>query len=198
MLRAERLEAAAAAGMRIRRIVEIAQHELAIIQRMPLPVWPGARAGKREGGRESRRQQVCNWPVAHQISRLCAMSGEWRNKLIAGDCREVLQAAPDASVELIVTSPPYADQRNQTYGGVPIDQYVEWFVPITQQLHRVLKPAGSFVLNIKERVANGERHTYVLELILAMRKQGWLWTEEYLWHKKNCHPGKWPNRFRDA
>lgn len=31
-----------------------------------------------------------------------------------------------------------------------------------------------------------------------MRKQGWLWTEEYIWHKKNCHPGKWPNRFRDA
>ena len=45
---------------------------------------------------------------------------------------------------------------------------------------------------------NGERHTYVLELILAMRAQGWLWTEELVWHKKNCYPGKWPNRFRDA
>ena len=31
-----------------------------------------------------------------------------------------------------------------------------------------------------------------------MRKQGWLWTEEFIWHKRNCHPGKWPNRFRDA
>jgi DNA modification methylase len=37
-----------------------------------------------------------------------------------------------------------------------------------------------------------------LELILALRKQGWLWTEEYIWHKRNCHPGKWPNRFRDS
>ena len=53
-------------------------------------------------------------------------------------------------------------------------------------------------MNIKERVAEGERHTYVIELILAMRKQGWLWTEEFMWHKKNCYPGKWPNRFRDA
>jgi len=35
-------------------------------------------------------------------------------------------------------------------------------------------------------------------MILEMRKQGWLWTEEYIWHKKNCHPGKWPNRFRDS
>jgi DNA modification methylase len=62
----------------------------------------------------------------------------------------------------------------------------------------VLKPTGSFVLNIKERIVDGERHTYVIELILEMRKRGWLWTEEYCWHKKNCYPGKWPNRFRDA
>jgi site-specific DNA-methyltransferase (adenine-specific)/site-specific DNA-methyltransferase (cytosine-N4-specific) len=61
-----------------------------------------------------------------------------------------------------------------------------------------LKPTGTFVLNIKERVVSGERHTYVIELILEMRKQGWLWTEEFIWHKKNCYPGKWPNRFRDS
>jgi site-specific DNA-methyltransferase (adenine-specific) len=61
-----------------------------------------------------------------------------------------------------------------------------------------LKPHGTFILNIKEKVVNGERSTYVLELIMEMRKQGWLWTEEFIWHKKNCHPGKWPNRFRDA
>ena len=67
----------------------------------------------------------------------------------------------------------------------------------SEQFLRVLKPTGSFVLNIKEKAENGERHVYVLELILALRKQGWLWTEEYIWHKRNCHPGKWPNRFRD-
>jgi len=65
-------------------------------------------------------------------------------------------------------------------------------------LQRVLKPTGTFILNIKERVVAGERHTYVLELILEMRRQGWLWTEEFVWHKKNCYPGKWPNRFRDS
>jgi len=37
-----------------------------------------------------------------------------------------------------------------------------------------------------------------MELIIEMRKQGWYWTEEFIWHKKNCYPGKWPNRFRDA
>lgn len=44
----------------------------------------------------------------------------------------------------------------------------------------------------------GERSTYVMELILEMRKQDWLWTEEFIWHKKNSYPGKWPNRFRDS
>ena len=110
----------------------------------------------------------------------------------------MLKKLPDNSVDLIFTSPPYADQRKNTYGGVHPDKYVEWFLPISEQLLRVLKPTGSFVLNIKERVANGERSTYVMELLLEMRKQGWLWTEEYIWHKKNCYPGKWPNRFRDA
>ena len=95
-------------------------------------------------------------------------------------------------------SPPYADQRQTTYGGIAPDDYVAWFLPIAAELKRVLKPEGSFVLNIKERVVNGERHTYVLELIIALRKQGWFWTEEYMWHKRNSYPGKWPNRFRDA
>jgi site-specific DNA-methyltransferase (adenine-specific)/site-specific DNA-methyltransferase (cytosine-N4-specific) len=115
-----------------------------------------------------------------------------------GDCKRELKNLDDNSVDLIFTSPPYADRRKNTYGGIHPDKYVEWFVPISKELLRVLKPTGTFVLNIKERVVKGERHTYVIELILAMRKQGWLWTEEFIWHKKNSYPGKWPNRFRDS
>lgn len=118
--------------------------------------------------------------------------------IILGDCAEKLKQLEDNSVDLIVTSPPYADQRKDTYGGIPASQYVEWFLPISKELLRVLKPTGTFILNIKEKVLDGERSTYVIELILEMRKQGWLWTEEFIWHKKNCYPGKWPNRFRDA
>jgi len=117
--------------------------------------------------------------------------------LFKGDCTEVLKTLPNGSVDLIVTSPPYADNRKGTYGGVPVKRYVEWFLPISEQLRRVLKPDGSFILNIKERVVQGERGVYVYELVMAMRNQGWRWTEEYVWHKKNTHPGKWPNRFRD-
>ncbi|MCZ7553470.1 MAG: site-specific DNA-methyltransferase [Anaerolineales bacterium] len=123
---------------------------------------------------------------------------EYMNQIIQGDCELVLQQIPDASVDLIFTSPPYADQRKSTYGGVKADDYVKWFLPKTEQFLRVLKPTGTFILNIKERVVNGERHTYVIDLILKMREQGWLWTEEFIWHKKNSYPGKWPNRFRDS
>ena len=118
--------------------------------------------------------------------------------IFLGDSREQLKKLEENSVDLIVTSPPYADQRKNTYGGIHPDNYVEWFMPISEQLFRVLKPSGTFILNIKEKVVEGERSTYVMELILAMRKQGWLWTEEFIWHKKNSYPGKWPNRFRDS
>ncbi|MEA3408608.1 MAG: site-specific DNA-methyltransferase [Chloroflexota bacterium] len=123
---------------------------------------------------------------------------EFLDRILHGDCGEILKEFPDNCVDLIFTSPPYADQRKRTYGGVKPSEYVDWFIPKAQEFLRVLKPRGTFILNIKERVVNGERHTYVLRLILEMRKQGWLWTEEFVWHKKNSYPGKWPNRFRDG
>ncbi len=129
----------------------------------------------------------------------------WRHSIMTaqidiflGDSTDQLPKLASSSVQLIVTSPPYADQRKNTYGGVHPDKYVDWFLPISRELLRVLKPRGTFILNIKEKAVNGERHTYVLDLIKAMREQGWLWTEEFIWHKKNSYPGKWPNRFRDS
>lgn len=118
-----------------------------------------------------------------------------------GKCEDILasQDFPEKSVSLVVTSPPYADQRKQLYGGVHPDKYVEWFLPCAEAIKRVLKDDGSFVLNIKEKAVNGEKHPYVYDLVLAMRRRlGWRLVDEYCWHKKNCYPGKWPNRFRDS
>ena len=134
-----------------------------------------------------------------QLKKLKMISlRELKTDIILGDCREILKNIRDNSIDLILTSPPYTDRRKSTYGGIAPGKYVEWFLPISRQLLRVLKPEGTFILNIKEKADNGERNAYVLELILALKKQGWLWTEEFIWHKKNCYPGKWPNRFRDA
>ena len=55
------------------------------------------------------------------------------------------------------------------------------------------------MLNIKEKAVDGERHTYVLDLILALKREvGFRWVEEYIWHKTTSAPGKWKYRFRDA
>jgi DNA modification methylase len=130
---------------------------------------------------------------------MCEGAGEYPlNNIICGDCEQVLRGFGADSVDLIVTSPPYADSRKNTYGGIPAGEYAAWFLPKSKEFLRVLKPSGTFILNIKEKATDGERDTYVLELILELRKQGWLWTEEFIWHKKNCFPGKWSNRFRDA
>lgn len=124
---------------------------------------------------------------------------DWYRTVHIGDCLDVMREFPAESVDLIVTSPPYADARRHTYGGVAPDQYVEWFCERAEEMLRVLKPTGSFVLNIKERAVDGERHTYVLELILAMKREvGFRWVEEYIWHKTTSAPGKWKYRFRDS
>jgi site-specific DNA-methyltransferase (adenine-specific) len=102
------------------------------------------------------------------------------------------------SVDLVITSPPYAEKRKNTYGGIPADKYVEWFLPISAELLRVLKPTGSFVLNIKEGAVNGERQTYVYELVLALRKQGWLWVDEFIWRKTNPFPTGNRKRLKDG
>jgi DNA modification methylase len=118
--------------------------------------------------------------------------------ILEGDCCEILPTLSEDTVDLIITSPPYARARKKQYGGAAHEEYVQWFLPIAQELLRVLKPSGTFILNIKENVVNGERSCYVLELIQALRKQNWLWTEEFIWSKKNAIPGKWRNRFRDG
>jgi len=118
--------------------------------------------------------------------------------VINGNSIEELKKIPNSSVDLIVTSPPYGEARPKHYEDPKFDKYVEWFLPFSREMLRGLKPTGSFVLNIKEKVKDGERSTHVIELVLALKKQGWLWIEEYIWHKTSAFPGKWKYRFRDS
>ncbi|PJF47856.1 MAG: hypothetical protein CUN48_06345 [Candidatus Thermofonsia Clade 3 bacterium] len=69
-----------------------------------------------------------------------------KTELLHGDCFEVLQSFADDSFDLIITSPPYADSRAKTYGGIHPDAYVDWFLPRAEQFMRVLKPSGTFIL----------------------------------------------------
>lgn len=73
----------------------------------------------------------------------------WVKKIHVGDCLDVMKCIPDNSIDLIVTSPPYADARKHTYGGQSPDEYVDWFSNRGQEMLRILKPSGSFILNIR-------------------------------------------------
>ena len=61
-------------------------------------------------------------------------------ELYLGNALEILQKIEKESIDLVVTSPPYADSRTNTYGGIKPDEYNEWFLPVTQELLRILKP----------------------------------------------------------
>jgi site-specific DNA-methyltransferase (adenine-specific) len=115
-----------------------------------------------------------------------------------GDCLHRLKQVPDQSVQLVMCSPPYAQQRRASYGGVDADHYVPWFLERAKEFQRVLKPGGTFILNLKEHADQGRRHAYVMELVLALREMGWVHTETWIWNKTTSFPGKWSNRFRNA
>jgi DNA modification methylase len=118
-----------------------------------------------------------------------------------GDAGTWLPVLPKASVDLFFTSPPYADARS--YSRIHPDGYVDWFLPHARAMLRASKPSGSFILNIKNRVAKsgplrGQRHPYVYELVLALQQLGWRWVETYIWSKPNAVPGRFGPRTKDA
>ena len=94
------------------------------------------------------------------------------NKFIVGDCGEAMKQIPSQSIDLVLTSPPYADKRD--YGSkdasIAPDDYVDWFIPKAREIYRILKPTGSFVLNISDKVVDGYQHLYVFELLLKLCK----------------------------
>ncbi len=117
--------------------------------------------------------------------------------VICGDSRQVL-ADYAGQVDLIVTSPPYADARRNHYDSIHPDKFVDWFLTFHEPFINALKPSGSLVLNIKDKVVEGVRHRYVWHTIEALCRQGWFSIDDYLWHKTNPMPGYWPTRLRDG
>lgn len=117
--------------------------------------------------------------------------------VINGDSRNELSKFTN-QVDLIVTSPPYADARHKHYDSVHPDKFAEWFLTFHEPFFNALKPSGSLVINIKDKVVNGVKHRYVWQTIDALCERGWYPIEDYIWHKTNPMPGYWPNRLRDG
>lgn len=122
----------------------------------------------------------------------------FKKLVLLGDCLDLMKNIPDNSVDVVITSPPYADRRKKVYGGINEEKYVEWFLPIGSEIKRIIKPTGSFFLNIKPHTNKGERSLYVFDLIIMLKRElGFLFVEEYCW-TKNAFPGKLNGRFKNG
>ena len=119
------------------------------------------------------------------------------NKIHQGDSIELLKSLADNSIDLVITSPPYSTLKVYINdGGVSPDDYVDWFLPYCKEIERVLKPTGSFILNINDKVEKGFRHPYVFDLISRLHKETSLkMFERMFWNKLKGLPNRY--RFGD-
>lgn len=125
--------------------------------------------------------------------------------IMVGDCRnadDVQRLFGDKKAQIAITSPPYAEQRanftTNEYGGIPEDEYVDWFHAVQSNVHENLVDGGSFFINIKPHSSAGERVLYVFDLVLAMKRDwGWEFIDEHCWQRHSI-PGKFKRRLKNG
>lgn len=119
------------------------------------------------------------------------------NKIYLGDSIELIKQLPNDSVDLVITSPPYSTLKTYiTDPGISPNDWVEWFMPLCKEIERVIKPTGSFILNINDKVESGFRHPYVFDFISQLHKQtGLKMFERLFWNKMKGLPNR--SRFGD-
>lgn len=127
------------------------------------------------------------------------------HRIVCGDSRDydvVARLLDGRTVDVAITSPPYASQRkyDESSGFVPIrpDEYVDWFADVQANVRAHLAPTGSWFVNIKEHAEDGQRHLYVKDLTVAhVRRWGWRFVDELVWVHGGL-PGTWDNRHKNC
>lgn len=164
-----------------------------------------------ERGSEVAETQQAEAPIPEVPEEAVTRPGDlWLigpHRLICGDCRDaatVERLFEGRKANVVVTSPPYATQRqydpSSGFEPVPPEKYSAWYRAVASAIESVLAPDGSYFLNIKAHAEDGERHTYVMDLVLAHKRQwGWRFVDELCWRKTDDGvPGGWNNRFKNA
>lgn len=126
-----------------------------------------------------------------------------RHRLLCGDSRDfsaVERLMDGRQINVCVTSPPYASQReyDPSSGFKPIhpDEFVEWYRDVAANIMAHIADDGSYFCNIKEHCDDGERHLYVKDLTIAHKREwGWRYIDELIWRRPGF-PGGWDNRFK--
>jgi site-specific DNA-methyltransferase (cytosine-N4-specific) len=106
-----------------------------------------------------------------------------------GDALAVLKTVPSGTVALAFTSPPFALRRQKAYGNLPADEYIAWFWPIAEQIHRVLRADGSFVMELGGawNPGSGTRSLFTYELLLKLGTIFHL-AQDFYWHNPSRLP----------
>ena len=115
---------------------------------------------------------------------------------VVGDSLGVLKAMPDSSIDLVLTSPPYALHFKKEYGNASKHEYIDWLLPFAREILRVLKDDGSFVLNIGGSYNAGvpTRSIYHFKLLVALVEVvGFHLAQEFFWYNpaKMPMPAEW-------
>lgn len=120
-------------------------------------------------------------------------------KSFCGDSRELLKSLPDNSIDLVMTSPPFALLREKSYGNESQADYVDWLMEFAKEVKRVIKPTGSFVLDLGGAYVRGTpiRSLYNYRVLIRFCDElGFKLAEEFFWHNPSKLPSpiEWVNK----
>lgn len=115
-----------------------------------------------------------------------------------GDSLQFMKQIEDESVDLVLTSPPFALKRKKEYGNEDEDKYVEWFMSFAPQLHRMLRAEGSFVLDLGGAYMPGfpVRSIYQFELLVRLVREAGFYLAQEFFHYNPARlpaPAEWVN-----
>lgn len=116
-----------------------------------------------------------------------------------GDSLELLDHIEPSSIDLVITSPPFALQREKSYGNVDQASYVDWLLTFCEKIHRILSPRGSFVLDLGGAYQKGRpvRSLYNYRILIRLCDElDFRLAEEFFWHNpaKLPSPIEWVNK----
>ncbi len=148
-------------------------------------------------------QQTASDQPLHLFHR-CASAGRRSSRPISESCSSQIASRPSSAFLLTASTwllllPPYDGQSKYGNGEkYERDWYEGYFLSVTAEILRTLKPTGSFVLNYRSRRRGDERGTLQYELIFWLRDQGFLFCEDFVWGKPSPPPGRFKRYLKEA